>query len=323
MKRILGLFVFLSVLVIPLLSQAEIRKGSFEVNPYAGYYFVSNDHHDKGTLGLRAGYNFTRNWGVEAAFDHYVSKAEMFHADAIYHIVPDGAFNPFFVAGVGDAFVNEGTENHLMGDVGLGFKYFLSDDIAFRFDTRGVFTKFSAVTATAGFSIALGGKTHAAPPPPPPPAPAVEEKPAPPPPPPPAVEEKPAPAPPPAPAPVEEAKVVLEDVHFDFDKANLTSEAKKILDDNISKLKEHQGMKVEIEGNACAHGPEKYNMALGQRRADAVKEYLVKAGVQEERLSTISYGETRPLCIEKPTPHNKNSACMKSNRRVHFEVIVK
>ena len=61
-------------------------------------------------------------------------------------------------------------------------------------------------------------------------------------------------------------------------------------------------------------------MALGERRANAVKEYLADEGIAADRMTTISYGKNRPLCIEEPTPKNKNSECMKNNRRVHFEV---
>ncbi len=132
----------------------------------------------------------------------------------------------------------------------------------------------------------------------------------------------PAAAPEPAPAPaVEAAKVALEDIHFDFNKATLTKVATGILDSDIKTLQENPGVKVQIEGHACAHGADDYNMALGERRANAVKEYLLNQGIAADRITTISYGKTRPLCVEQPTPKNKNSTCMKSNRRVHFEVI--
>jgi outer membrane protein OmpA-like peptidoglycan-associated protein len=135
----------------------------------------------------------------------------------------------------------------------------------------------------------------------------------------------PPPAPKPEPAPpvpvVEPAKVVLEDIHFDFNKATLTKVAADILDSDIKTLEENPGVKVQIEGHACSHGAENYNMALGERRANAVREYFLSHGIAGDRLSTISYGETRPLCVEEPTPTNKNSECMKKNRRVHFEVI--
>ena len=134
----------------------------------------------------------------------------------------------------------------------------------------------------------------------------------------------PAPTPEPAPAPaVEPVKITLEDIHFDFNKATLTKVAKGILDSNIKTLKENPGANVQIEGHTCAHGAEDYNMALGERRANAVKEYLVNQGIAAASMTTISYGETRLAMPEIPTPKNKESKEAKANRRVHFEVIVK
>jgi len=118
-------------------------------------------------------------------------------------------------------------------------------------------------------------------------------------------------------------KIMLEDIHFDFDLAILTKAALDILNSNIKTLKEHMGVNVQIEGHTCAHGAEDYNMALGERRANAVKEYLVNQGIAAERMTTIAYGETRLAMPEIPTPKNKNDAAAKQNRRVHFEVIVK
>jgi outer membrane protein OmpA-like peptidoglycan-associated protein len=149
--------------------------------------------------------------------------------------------------------------------------------------------------------------------PPPPPM----ERPTPPPP-----MEKPTPPPPPPPA-AEPVKIILEDIHFDFDKATLTKVATGILDSNIKTLKENPGVNVQIEGHTCAHGSEDYNMALAERRANAVKEYLSKQGIGTGRMTTISYGESRLAMPEVPTPKNKESKEAKANRRVHFEVIVK
>jgi len=137
-------------------------------------------------------------------------------------------------------------------------------------------------------------------------------------------EPTPEPPPPPPPPPVAEpVKIILEDIHFDFDEATLTKVALDILDSNIRVLKENQGINVQIEGHTCAHGAEDYNMALGERRANAVKEYLANQGIGADRMTTISYGETRLAMPEIPTPKNKDSVEAKTNRRVHFEVIVK
>jgi outer membrane protein OmpA-like peptidoglycan-associated protein len=134
---------------------------------------------------------------------------------------------------------------------------------------------------------------------------------------------EPPPPPPPPPPAAEPVKIILEDIHFDFDEATLTKVALDILDSNIRVLKENQGINVQIEGHTCAHGSEDYNMALGERRANAVKEYLANKGISADRMTTISYGETRLAMPEIPTPKNKNSVEAKTNRRVHFEVIVK
>jgi outer membrane protein OmpA-like peptidoglycan-associated protein len=134
---------------------------------------------------------------------------------------------------------------------------------------------------------------------------------------------KPEPTPPPPPPAAEPVKITLEDLHFDFDKATLTKAAIEILARDIATLKENPGVKVQIEGHACAHGTEDYNMALSERRANAVKEYLANQGIAAERMTTISYGETRLAMPEIPTPKNKESKEAKANRRVHFEAIVK
>lgn len=116
--------------------------------------------------------------------------------------------------------------------------------------------------------------------------------------------------------------IVIKDINFDFDMATLTGVAVNILRQDIRVLKDNPGIKIRIEGNTCAHGEEDYNMRLGERRAAAVKEYLVnEGGISEARMSTISYGETRLLMPEIPTPNNKESVEAKANRRVHFEIV--
>ena len=134
---------------------------------------------------------------------------------------------------------------------------------------------------------------------------------------------EPTPVPPPPPPAAEPVKIILEDIHFDFDKATLTNVAKEILARDVATLKENLGVNVQIEGHTCAHGSEDYNMALGERRANAVKEYLVNQGIAADRMTTISYGETRLAMPEIPTPKNKQSKEAKANRRVHFETNVK
>ncbi len=331
-KHLVWVAVLAVCLSAPTWARAEIREGSVHISPMAGLNIAdaSVDHYGKTRrliYGLGIGYNFTKNWGIEAMANRVENRANFYHADLLYHFNSDKALNPYLVAGLGYAKTRPaGSDSYgtFLGNFGVGLKYFLAENVALRADVRDYVTNMHNIAATAGLTLAFGGKTPKAPEPapmaPPPPPPAPKAEPAPPPPPPAPKMVEPVPPPPPAPEPV---KIVLEDVHFDFDKATLTKEAVAILDRNVSTLKQNPKVSVQIEGHTCAHGAEDYNMALGERRANAVKEYLSKAGIGSERMTTISYGETRLMMPEIPTPKNKNSTEAKANRRVHFEVFVK
>ena len=88
--------------------------------------------------------------------------------------------------------------------------------------------------------------------------------------------------------------VVFEDVHFDFDRYSLRPEATRALDEAIRSLQENPRQRLEIEGHTCNIGTAEYNLALGERRAMAVREYLSSRGIGADRLRTVSYGEERP-----------------------------
>ena len=90
--------------------------------------------------------------------------------------------------------------------------------------------------------------------------------------------------------------------------------AQGILKDVAAKLKEYPDVTLTIEGHTCSIGTEAYNMALGKRRAESVKQFLVSQGIDPNRLETISYGETR---LKVPERHAEDFA---KNRRVEFEV---
>ena len=89
-------------------------------------------------------------------------------------------------------------------------------------------------------------------------------------------------------------RYVFEDVYFDFDRYSLRPEATRVLDEAIAALRDDTTLKLEIEGHTCNIGTAEYNLALGDRRANAVKDYLTSRGVTADRLRTISYGEERP-----------------------------
>lgn len=124
---------------------------------------------------------------------------------------------------------------------------------------------------------------------------------------------------------VEEKVIILalEDIHFDFDKSILTKEAQVILKRNIQILKEHPNAKISIAGYTSASGTDEYNQKLSERRAKAVKDYLVEEGVANpERLSKIGYGEANPAMYEA-APKDLYSKAAKANMRVLFEIILK
>jgi len=121
------------------------------------------------------------------------------------------------------------------------------------------------------------------------------------------------------------AKVIIlafEDIHFDFDKSTLKPEAQTILKRNIQLLKDNPKAQIRIAGYTSASGTEAYNQKLSERRANAVKEYLINEGViTRDRLSTIGYGETRPATYEA-APKELYSEAAKANMRVLFEIVV-
>jgi OmpA-OmpF porin, OOP family len=88
--------------------------------------------------------------------------------------------------------------------------------------------------------------------------------------------------------------IVFEDVHFDFDRYSLRPEAVRTLDEAVRVLQQNPDVHVEIEGHTCNIGTAEYNLALGERRATSVKDYLVSRGISADRFRTISYGEERP-----------------------------
>jgi peptidoglycan-associated lipoprotein len=106
----------------------------------------------------------------------------------------------------------------------------------------------------------------------------------------------------------------LEDIHFAFDDYSLTDTAKAILDKNAAWMKNNPDSKVLIEGNCDERGTIEYNLALGERRANSAKKYLVNLGVKESQLSTISYGK------EKPLDPGHNEEAWAKNRRDHFAI---
>ena len=89
-------------------------------------------------------------------------------------------------------------------------------------------------------------------------------------------------------------ELTFEDVYFDFDRSTLRPEALRLLDDAMAKLQANPGRNMVIEGHTCNIGTAEYNLALGDRRASSVRDYLVSRGIPANRLETRSFGEERP-----------------------------
>ncbi len=163
---------------------------------------------------------------------------------------------------------------------------------------------FAAVGLLALFAAGCAKKAAEAPPTPPPAPPVTQPAPTPPPTPPP-----PPPTPPPAP------KVTasdFSDAFFDFDSFALRDDAKAALDKDAKLLRDNADVSITVEGHCDERGTVEYNLALGEKRAGAARDYLVGAGVTAARVQTVSYGKERPFCQE----HTED--CWQQNRRAHF-----
>lgn len=104
-------------------------------------------------------------------------------------------------------------------------------------------------------------------------------------------------------------KPTTNSAYFAFDKSDLNAAGKATLDAYAAYLNDHAGVSVTVEGNCDERGSREYNLALGQRRADSVKNYLVAQGVASSRIDTVSFGEERPVC------KGSGEACWAQNRR--------
>ena len=178
--------------------------------------------------------------------------------------------------------------------------------------------------AVAVFAAGCHKKVPAPAPAPPPPPPAAPVTPPPPPPPP------PAPQPVPAPAPLSEDQIFaqktleqvnlekpLADVYFELDQSAIRDEARAPLQKDADWMKKWTSTQVTIEGHCDSRGSSEYNLALGSRRADAVKSYLASLGIAENRITVVSKGKEQPFCTDE------NESCWQQNRRGHFLITAK
>lgn len=350
--RRMMLFAFL--LSLPLSVRAEVEGGSFEISPFIGYNFFTPSQNLNNNLlyGGRVSYNFSKCFGLEGTLEFVntsvydntitgnqpgqfrfpINKENMYfyNIDAVFNLINDKDFAFFVLGGFGAADYNPSIETGDMStfDIGVGAKYWLSDNFGLRLDVRDnmvcealqehaiITQSYQNINTTLGMVFAFGGEpekkvvAQATPETRPVVIYVAEE---------PKIEERIATVvaqPPPV------VVLAFEDVHFYFDKSILSANAKAAIKTTILKLKANPNTHIRIAGYTSEAGTDAYNMALSKRRAKAVEGYLIEEGlVNKDRISTIGYGDTEPAEHEvSPSKHYSTAA--KANMRVLFQVVV-
>ena len=124
-----------------------------------------------------------------------------------------------------------------------------------------------------------------------------------------------APPPPPPPPQIDLDKLFpqeVRDAYFDYDKADIRPDARVALSTTADFLKKYPSIRATIEGHCDERGSTEYNLGLGDRRANAVKQYIVSLGIPADRVNVVSFGKEKPFCMES------TEACWQQNRRGHF-----
>jgi peptidoglycan-associated lipoprotein len=326
------------LLASPALAQ-QPQRGSVELGLFGQYTEFDDRFRLDPAIGIggRLGVFLTPRWAIEgdAAWAKTSDDGQPFVAGAsprgeeynytplyfrLAYNVPVGGRSGLIL---GAHVVRHDYENtHEVGYGGLlGFRAGITPSLALRLDgvfdwnktDTGIFdgvgrplvTDHSDITIHGRLGLSLMLRTaRPTPPPPPPPAPA----PAPPPPP---------PAPPTPPDRTAEVRAIVNEmIYFDFDRSDLRPEAQAALDRKIPLFQANPDMRIRISGHADSRGSDEYNVALGQRRAEAARAYLVQRGIAADRIEITSFGEERPA-----VPNATTEAEHQQNRRDEFEIV--
>jgi len=300
MKKYLPLML-VPVLLLTMLTRADagVTAGSFSVSPYlGGYSFFGQEHlKTRPVYGVRAGYNFTSHFGVEAATGYIRTEVKgsdadvdalNYHLDLLYHFMPEGPWVPYLAAGYGGHWRDYHKSGNDFTDgafnYGAGLKYFLTEGMALRGDVRHFVMKdhgdtFHNLEYSAGVDFMFGQ--------PKPVAAAVSEP-----------QEEPLTEPVPAsePEPGHFKYCITLQGEFDIDQAQIRPEYR----DEIARvgdfMKKYPTTTAVIEGHTDNVGSAQYNLDLSKRRAQAVVDYLVENyGIDRSRLAARGYGMSRPV----------------------------
>jgi OmpA-OmpF porin, OOP family len=320
--------------------------GSLYISPLVQYSLMDPRRDSKDTFGYQVGLgdNFAPHAALEFNYSTLSSKLKGFSSsfgpseklralslDALFKFLPPSSrFHPYALVGAGeltDAIGGHGPDNESwLAEAGLGVLAGLGNQtgstrLQFRAEAkyRWQFTQHAAyipnnpgdVLFGVGLQLSFGNPTPpppvaAAPPPPPPPPP------------------PPAPPPPPCNAPagfkvdencrIIEQSVIVRAVDFEYNSSQLTAPAQQTLDEVAAALASQPELNIEVQGYTDSTGPAAYNLHLSQRRADAVKSYLVSKGVSASALTAKGYGKSNPIA------GNDTTEGRALNRRVAFEV---
>lgn len=321
MKRVLlALVAALTMLALPAVAGAQVKPGSVSLSIMPGYLFTGSDLNvDNGMMySLGLGYNFTENWGLELMGslspnldidnDKYNKgdfDAKALRLNGLYHFDTGTAFVPYLTAGLGGfwgSYDNKLTAvaagnnkykyddyNSFAANAGLGFKYFLTDAVALRAEVNENHTFKSDSTdnvgVSAGLSFQFGGGDDAC---------ADEDN------------DGVCDAYDKCPGTPAGYKVdgdgcpltatINLNVQFDTDKSVVKQQYHSEIGKVAEFMKDNPNSTTVLEGHTDSVGNDAYNLKLSQRRADAVRDTLVKVfGVPADRLSAVGYGETRPI----------------------------
>jgi OmpA-OmpF porin, OOP family len=325
-SKVMSLLLLLALLAMAGMAHAGERAGAFSISPYIGG-FVYDDHQqfplkqNRVTYGFRLGYDVTDHFGTELvgsfvkpeywAADHDFNDW-LGHLDILYNFLPHCRIDPYLVVGGGVQSMRYpktagGHQTDGIFNVGAGFKFFVSDDVAIRIDGRHIFDYQDDQETihnweySAGVSFLFGGTKEAV---------AAVETPAP-------VAQ---PAPPEEPAPVVPAAEpspghykYCETLHteFDVDRAIVRPEYYPEINKVCDFMKKYPSTTGVIEGHTDNVGSAEHNMDLSQRRAQAVVDYMVQnCGIDRSRLTAKGYGMTRPVA-DNATDEGKQK-----NRRI-------
>lgn len=340
----------------------EAYSGSWYVMPGIGLLHTDSElraDDDSTAYSFRIGKELSEHWDVQVggsyaspdeddqAFTGGDYKQTLLGVDALYMLSRD-SFRPFLLAGLGvarnkidyDPGNVGGSKTSWMANLGAGFQYHFNEVVGLQADIRHVWSRAEDDTNTLFSDDKTVGNTYlnfgvlfkfgapkkmAAAEPAPEPAPMLpevapqEEEAAP------AMMEEAAPEPEVGPDKPAFEKITLQaEVLFDFDKATLRDEGKKILDAEVTeKMKAHPEIEIVlITGHTDRIGTDNYNQRLSERRANQVKQYLMSQGIEEGRLHAVGKGEKEPVVDCKGIYGKKAIECLQPNRRVVVEVEV-